>query len=55
MQQTQNVICVNVTDVAASVAAHEYFLKAVPTVVDKVDGKGPLYACQYTYAKRVSV
>jgi len=55
IQQAHNMICVSVTDVAASVAAHEYFLKVVPTVVDEVGGKGPLYACQYTYAKRVSV
>jgi len=42
-----------VTDVAGSVVAYEYYLKVVPTIVDEVGGKGLLYACQYTYAKRV--
>ena len=42
------------TDVTASAVAHEYYLKVVPTVVDEVNGKDLLYACQYTYAKKVS-
>jgi len=43
-----------VTDVIATAMAHEYYLKVVPTVVDEVAGKDLLYACQYTYAKKVS-
>jgi len=43
-----------VSDVTATVFAHEYFLKVVPTVVHEIGGRGLLYCYQYTYANRVS-